>query len=357
MSSPTTRSIAEAAGVSQMTVSLALRNSTQVSKATRDRIHKIAGTMGYCMNPLVSAWMGQRRRHARPQSGDLVFAYINCFTDPQYLYDRPTFQRFFNGALKRAREWSCTIDEFRLFEPKMNAHRLDSILRARGIRGVIVGPQQSSNGRLDLEWNHYAAVTQGYSLVSPRISRTGNDYVGSLQLCIHNLRCMGYKRIGLVIDESIDARARHVWSGTFAAYQQKAGCAAELPVLAWRTELRPLSNWLTRHEPDAIVTPQFELLESLRTLGVRIPEELGLAHLDWHPKYQGWAGVDQNIENAGASAVDLIVERLIHNDLGIPKVPKTVTTEGVWRSGGTVRQVGASVALPFEYYAQIPLPA
>jgi transcriptional regulator with XRE-family HTH domain len=47
---PTSRDIADAAGVSQATVSRALRNSPLVRQETRDRIHKIARELNYFVN-------------------------------------------------------------------------------------------------------------------------------------------------------------------------------------------------------------------------------------------------------------------------------------------------------------------
>jgi len=47
---PTSRDIADAAGVSQATVSRALRNSPLVRKETRDRIHRIARELNYIVN-------------------------------------------------------------------------------------------------------------------------------------------------------------------------------------------------------------------------------------------------------------------------------------------------------------------
>lgn len=47
---PTSRDIAELAGVSQATVSRALRNSPLVRKETRDRVHRIARDLNYSVN-------------------------------------------------------------------------------------------------------------------------------------------------------------------------------------------------------------------------------------------------------------------------------------------------------------------
>lgn len=55
----TLRDIAEAAGVSEMTVSRALRNSSDVSEKTRLRIQEIAAKMGYVPNKIASALASQ----------------------------------------------------------------------------------------------------------------------------------------------------------------------------------------------------------------------------------------------------------------------------------------------------------
>jgi hypothetical protein len=68
--------------------------------------------------------------------------------------------------------------------------------------------------------------------------------------------------------------------------------------------------------------------------------------LDLHPFHGDWSGVDQQIENAGAAAVDLVIERLMTNDLGIPALPKTVLTQGAWRDGSTLRGPCRPAPLP-----------
>ena len=49
----------------------------------------------------------------------------------------------------------------------------------------------------------------------------------------------------------------------------------------------------------------------------------------------GCAGIDQNNEQVGAAAVDLVVEQLHGNSYGLPEIPKTVLIEGRWITGTT----------------------
>jgi LacI family transcriptional regulator len=76
----TIREIAAAAGVSAMTVSLALRGSREVSAATRKRIRALAESMGYRPNPMVSALMQQVAGGAREQAQELGFGLL-CSQD------------------------------------------------------------------------------------------------------------------------------------------------------------------------------------------------------------------------------------------------------------------------------------
>ena len=63
----TLRDIAEKAGVSRMTVSLALRGSPQVSKELQARVRQIAEEMGYQPNARVSRAMAElaKSRHVQ----------------------------------------------------------------------------------------------------------------------------------------------------------------------------------------------------------------------------------------------------------------------------------------------------
>jgi LacI family transcriptional regulator len=57
----TLRDIAKAAGVSHVTVSLALRNQAQIPTATRNRIRSLADKMGYVPDPALGRLNAYRR--------------------------------------------------------------------------------------------------------------------------------------------------------------------------------------------------------------------------------------------------------------------------------------------------------
>ena len=64
-----------------------------------------------------------------------------------------------------------------------------------------------------------SGVTIGYSVTNPRFSRiTGNHYQ-AINLAMDKLWELGYRRIGLAMDEISSARVRDLWLAGFAAWQ------------------------------------------------------------------------------------------------------------------------------------------
>jgi LacI family transcriptional regulator len=70
--------LAAAAGVSKMTVSLALRGHQKISPATRKRIQELAEKMGYRPNPLVQTLMANLRS-TRPARYHSTIAWVTAF--------------------------------------------------------------------------------------------------------------------------------------------------------------------------------------------------------------------------------------------------------------------------------------
>lgn len=79
------------------------------------------------------------------------------------------------------------------------------------------------------------------------------------------------------------------------------------------------------------------LLNWLKKAGLHVPEDIGYLTLTYYAVLGAVAGIDQNTREAGAAAVDLVIEQLFHNERGIPRKPKVVMIEGEWVDGPTVR--------------------
>src|ERR1041385_5982377 len=97
----TLRLIADASGVSHMTVSLALRNDPHISPPTRQRIQSVARSMGYRRNPLVSDLM-TRMRTARTLDSSAIIAHVTAIHKPGGWRDYYPNREYIEGATQRA---------------------------------------------------------------------------------------------------------------------------------------------------------------------------------------------------------------------------------------------------------------
>lgn len=212
-STPTLRDIALAADVSPMTVSLALRNQTTVSAATRERIQALAAQMGYRRDPVVARLMAQLPRSRRMHSP--LLAFVTDHPKPMESLRSEVDVSSYRGAAQRAQELGYRLEEFQV-TGKMSAARLSRILRNRGIEGVIIGPLRHAETRLPLDWRHFACVAIGHSLVEPRINRVCNNQFQGISLALVEMHRLGYRRIGLVISADNDLRVNHIYLGGYA---------------------------------------------------------------------------------------------------------------------------------------------
>ncbi len=104
---------------------------------------------------------------------------------------------------------------------------------------------------------------------------------------------------------------------------------------AGKRGLRGLLAWTRKMSLDCLICRHNGALEQLRASGVRVPEDIGFASPDWNASTGPISGMRRRHRQVGQAAVELIVERLYHQQTGIPLIPRTILIEGAWRAGGT----------------------
>ena len=337
---PTVRSLAAEIGVSATTISFALRNSLEVSLATRERVQQLARARGYRANPLVSALYSQVR--CRKSLGDhAVIAYVSTWQPTARWETCNTKAGQFRGAAKRATELGFRLEDFSLREPGMTSSRLARIFKARGIRGLLIGPLQNGDAVPDFPWDDFAFATMGYSLRSPAISRSCHAHFRGMHRAMDELIVRGYRRIGYVTSQDTEERVNSLWGAAYRLNQLRLAAAHRIEPLTFadEAESRGLKHWLTDARPDAIITALPNVFELLAESGLRPPDGLGFAHLDLptHLRAAQVCGIDQLWEIVGAGALELVAGQLYTNTCGIPPHPVTQLVEGVWVDGVTVR--------------------
>ena len=340
------QTIADQAGVSRAAVSLALRNQPGVSDVTRDRIKQIAKEAGYRPNPMVSALMAHLKSlRPRPDSGSIPF--LTAFSTRHGWQEYPTFTRYYAGASERAQQAGYRLEEMWMREPGMTTKKMRSILVNRGVEGILVAPVPKGMGHISLDVSPFAVATLGHSVIRPDFHRAAGHQTESLRLATHNLRRMGYCRIGFALSEMQDRRNNYSWGMAYAGYQQARPSKDLIPPFYLdRTSDAQFADWLKKWNPDVILSGNAEILPKLAKAGLRVPADVGVAILDRSPSDTRIAGIDQQMEQVGASAMDLIIGQLHRNERGIPKNPKLILTQGVWVMGETLRKSNPKTAVP-----------
>ncbi len=331
----TLRTIARAVGVCPTTVSLALRNSPQLPVATRERIRRVADAMGYRPDPRVRAWLASRRGPGA--SNGEALAYLNPFPDDRAWEKSPSIICFHDGAKARAEELGFRWETLWFRKLGLSQRRLDAILAARGVRGLIIGSFPEAHAHLRLDWKRYVAIAQGMSLLRPELPRACNNYYETMGTLLRNLTKLGYERAGLFIDENFDDRCRHLWLASYLVHAHERARSKLPPCIVKVEERRIFERWLKRHRPDVVVASGLHVYGWLKELGFAVPAEVGFAsfNLQSTEEWRGISGMNHQMHVCGAVAVDFLSGRLSRNEAGLAPVPETVMTSAVWIEGKT----------------------
>lgn len=333
----TLRDVATTLGVSTMTVSLALRNHTRIPEHRRALIQETAHRMGYRPNAMATALVHQRwNQSAHPISAEL--AWINCWKEPKQLRAYREFDLCWRGATQAAEKCGFRLEEF-VVGGQMTFSRLQKILLSRNIFGIAVPPHGGRAERhpdaASLEWGPYSIIRIGYSIPNLPSHIVAGNHTQSTVLAFAEIRKRGYERIGYVSHPNSSTRAK----AGFLMAQTELAPKERVPILSLNSQqhdhLQTLHRWIRENEPDAILSELAEMASMLGQLGLRVPEDIGLAAtsvLDGNAD----AGIYQNSEEIGKAAIETLVSLIYQNQTGLPKLCREVLVDSSWRDGSTL---------------------
>lgn len=343
MSSPVNmRDITERVGVSIATVSMSLRNRPNISPELRRRIRALARRMGYEPNPDVSALM-RERRHGRAQTTRPVPALISGLEHPEAWKNSPspTRRAIREGVIERGARLGYEVEEFWLHAKGLSVEDFSALAARRGISGVIIGPLAEGAPPPALCWQDFSALSISVPLQTVPLRTVSNDnYFTSLR-AVTECHRLGYRCPGLVLRSIHRQRFQGRWEAGFATGQALLPDLARLrPFLIEDQEDLPhqrFKAWMSREKPDVIVTMAADLLERvLSGLGLRVPEDIGIAALSCSEKGHRHSGVYQNGHYIGSTAIDLLVGMIERRETGLPEQAIAMMVEGVWNPGTTL---------------------
>lgn len=337
------RDVAAAADCSVMTVSLALRNSRQVSIAMRTRIQALAYKLGYKPNPLVTALMVQRRNPRKVQA-EVIAVLIKENISPRLRKrSRAFYTELWEGMEQRAEELGFRLEEFPVHRPHaVSGEELNRILTARGIRGVVLFPSGNINRPFpELDWNRFATVGAAYHSSHLGIHRVVSDHAMAMELALNQALRRGYQRIGLAMTRQSDSNLRYTMSGRFFAWQQSLPHRLRIPLIPGETsepEPERLIRWYRKYKLDLLIALRAEPYGWLVAQGIKIPRDVGLIQLAKR-EANDLAGVNPNTNKVGRTTINLLVRELYFGHFGLPETPEIIHVSGRWMDGKTLREM------------------
>lgn len=338
------RDIAARVGVHQTTVSLALRHHPSIPAHTRERIVEVAREVGYRPNPLLNAF-NFHRVASHPVKGAPVLAMVFDARMHPRSTDHEYPRLLFQAARDTARERGYQLEPFVLQENGLHSHRLNRVLVARGITGVIISTLGLETTQLELDWPRLCTVKIESLHVQPALDAVSSDQWQAARTGLRRLRELGYRRVGLIAAADDEARLGEPFRTGMLVEQAAVPEAERVPSLlfAGRAERdlgQLIDAWVREHRIEAVMSNWNNVIDHLRAKAWQVPSDIAVASLDAPLRQTDLAGVVQNHELVGRRAVEQVLLQLQAHQRGVPQTASVTFVPGRWRDGASAPKRG-----------------
>lgn len=322
--------VAKEAGVTQATVSLALRGSARISPETRARVEAAARKLKYRPDPLVSALMSQRRGAKPGRAGITTLGVVSLWPDPANSWlTLPFYASYREGVAERAERLGYRVNYFACDGSSKQVRAVQRAIRTRGIEGVIFPQAHVDVTELPFDVSGWAAAYIGNGIRSPLLSRVDAAQDYDFRLAWRQARARGFRRVGFATSREATIKNAGAWMGAYLNAQRELDEADRLPPFESETLADDeVFAWVARWKPDAVMSDSAALLRALRK---KFPA-VGVVSVAG-PEEQDLPSVQVGRKQIGAAAVDLVVAQLARGERGVPEIAKRVLIEGWWSDG------------------------
>jgi LacI family transcriptional regulator len=139
--------------------------------------------------------------------------------------------------------------------------------------------------------------------------------------------------------ERKDARIKSKWSAAFHAFFRSYSRDSGIPALIEPHVARgSFLSWFQHYRPDVIVGHVQTMVDWLKEIDVRVPEDTAFFNLNVTERTAPCAGLDLAPRRLGAAAIEAVVAMLHRQERGVPDFPQTITLEATWVDGPTLRR-------------------
>ena len=340
---PSMQDIAKRVGVHRSTVSLALRNSPRVLDSTKQKVLSVAKELGYVPNPYISVLMRNRRKGKPPPIMPSIALITSFPTRDGCVEEFPLVKPAIAAAKRQAESRGFKLEEVWAPLDKMDPARLSNILLTRGISGILLTPFPRPVWNYDIEWKRLAVVSWGMSLRKNRVHHVRSNHFSGMTMAMDECWRLGYRRIGLAMREEANTRVDDHWEAAYLLKLRQFGLTdvpSPLFTKDWSKDV--LIDWYRRGSPDVIIsyTRKERALQWLRSDGIRIPEDVGMVSLSCAPDGE-LSGVIENWSLQAIRGVNLVIDLLADNVLGLHDYPNISMVDSTWNPGTTLRPINS----------------
>jgi len=325
------QSVAQAVGVSIMTVSRVLHQNPKVAKATRERVLAELHKQGYRRTPFLAAWKVRVKGDIISEHPNVVFL---CGYPERAIRKSPAAE-IYRAVEEQAGALGLTAGFFHADLKGGNWNAISKVLQARGVRGIVVGPFPEGSDPIALPWQRFAVAATDYDQDLQGVNRASQNHYSDTQRIFKFLLAKGYSRPGFV---AMPGTRNSQWLGAFLERQWWLPEADQIPVFRSGTSnpIAALQSWHENFRPDIILCPFGKALKWIETPPKK-PKMPDVFVLDLPPDPSSdWANLTGLVYPApaiGKAAVNLLAAQLRHYEQGLPARPKTLRVEGYFQEG------------------------
>ncbi len=334
----TQKDIATRVGLSIAAVSMALKNHPSLPKETIERVKRIAKELKYAPDPALSALVAHRNR-IRVRTDFSVIGLVSNWSQSNDWSKLKSAQEVIQGAKERATELGYDLQHLHAESNGQGNARLNQILKARGIRGLILAPFEHHQDSIDLDCDEFSVVTIEKPTRYPNFHHVIQNQFDDLQLCWKKLLERRYTRVGLVVMSDLADRWHHQWEAAHNyALSQFESAPIPIPILKLdrKNQTECIRRWLREYKPQAVISRCDHFFEAVEQEHLSVPEDIGYVSLNISDDHPGASGIDQNRKVMGSIAIDALNSLLLRNQRGEQSVSTGTLVHGTWHEGDTL---------------------
>lgn len=328
--------LARFAGVSRMTISLALRNHPSISEDRRKKIRALADKHNYVVDPELSSLA--RSIHCRSQKEPPILAALRFYEPAISGAFAPYITQFNEILVREVRKRGFQLHEFHVYREKTTPKALQRILVARGLKGLIVEAHHPDDAfAREFDFSSFSCACPSVDRASQALPSAGSNHYQSTLLALEQVWKRGYRKPGLMIYTNDYLQNWHWREGAyhFFRYQNQLDLLPPLILSEWSD--KEVSQWLKKYRPDVLLAPFSHTPDLLKRLGISVPDDLPFVALQLlNPERSAIAGIDERVDVQLGALVDLVIDQINRNVYGRQEDPTRIFISGKWVNGTTL---------------------